>query len=178
MRHIAMDQKLNEIPHPAVANVQTDNPTPISLKGLWLQGAMNYVIGKLSQLKSIERFMKPYWKESTRWECGQHTREITLRFYLFARDANIGEAIRSPTINADDSMPSWKLFKLKSPLKETPLCKPNYTRLGSEKKIVRHKLQTRVLARYQYIRKTLYNHLCAKDETFSCAITITIPNYK
>lgn len=38
MRHIAMDQKLNELPHPAVANVQTDNPTPISLKGLWLQG--------------------------------------------------------------------------------------------------------------------------------------------
>lgn len=38
MRHIAIDQKLNELPHPAVANVQIDNPTPISLKGLWLQG--------------------------------------------------------------------------------------------------------------------------------------------
>lgn len=38
MRHIAIDQKSNELPHPAVANVQTDNPTPISLKGLWLQG--------------------------------------------------------------------------------------------------------------------------------------------
>lgn len=34
MRHIAIDQKSNELPHPAVANVQTDNPTPMSLKGL------------------------------------------------------------------------------------------------------------------------------------------------
>ena len=37
MRHIVMDQKSNEPPHPAAAIVQTDNPTPISLKGLWLQ---------------------------------------------------------------------------------------------------------------------------------------------
>ncbi|KAK7853691.1 hypothetical protein CFP56_035163 [Quercus suber] len=37
MRHIAMDQKSKEQPHPITANVQTDNPTPISLKGLWLQ---------------------------------------------------------------------------------------------------------------------------------------------
>lgn len=36
MRHIAIDQKSNALPHPAVANVQTDNPTPMSLKGLWL----------------------------------------------------------------------------------------------------------------------------------------------
>lgn len=36
--------------------------------------------------------------------------------YLLASDANIGEATRRPTINADDRTPSWKLFKLKSPL--------------------------------------------------------------
>jgi len=36
--------------------------------------------------------------------------------YLFAREANIGEATRSPTIKADDRTPSSKLFKLKSPL--------------------------------------------------------------
>jgi hypothetical protein len=36
--------------------------------------------------------------------------------YLFDRDANIGEAIRSPTIKADDRTPSSKLFNLKSPL--------------------------------------------------------------
>lgn len=36
--------------------------------------------------------------------------------YLLASDANIGEAARRPTINADDRTPSWKLFKLKSPL--------------------------------------------------------------
>jgi hypothetical protein len=34
-----------------------------------------------------------------------------------AREAKIGEAIKSPTINADDKTPSWKLFKLNSPLK-------------------------------------------------------------
>jgi hypothetical protein len=69
MRNIAIDQKFHETPHPTVENVQTDNPTPISLKGFW----------------------------------------------LFAKEANIGEAIRSPTINADDKTPSWKLFKLKAP---------------------------------------------------------------
>jgi len=37
-------------------------------------------------------------------------------FYLFAREANIGEATRSPTIKAEDKTPSSKLFKLKSPL--------------------------------------------------------------
>ncbi|CAN0865030.1 hypothetical protein LINGRAHAP2_LOCUS9116 [Linum grandiflorum] len=37
IRHIAIDQKSNDNPHPAVASVQTDNPTPISLKGLTLQ---------------------------------------------------------------------------------------------------------------------------------------------
>lgn len=42
MRQNVIDQKLNEIPHPAVANVQTDNPTPISLKGLWLQFLTRY----------------------------------------------------------------------------------------------------------------------------------------
>lgn len=36
--------------------------------------------------------------------------------YLFAKDANIGEDKRSPTINADDRRPSLKLFKSKSPL--------------------------------------------------------------
>jgi len=36
--------------------------------------------------------------------------------YLLARDANIGEATRSPTIKADDKTPSSKLFNLKSPL--------------------------------------------------------------
>lgn len=38
MRHNEIDQKSNELPHPAAAKVQTDSPTPISLKGLWLQG--------------------------------------------------------------------------------------------------------------------------------------------
>jgi hypothetical protein len=70
MRHIVIDQKSNEHPQPAVAIVQTNNPTPISLKGL----------------------------------C------------IFANDANMGEAINNPTINADDSTPSSKLFRLKSPL--------------------------------------------------------------
>lgn len=37
MRHIAIDQKSIEKPQPAAAKVQTDNPTPISLKGLWLK---------------------------------------------------------------------------------------------------------------------------------------------
>lgn len=32
-----IDQKLNVKPQPATATVQTDTPTPISLKGLWLQ---------------------------------------------------------------------------------------------------------------------------------------------
>ncbi|KAG2671383.1 hypothetical protein I3760_14G132900 [Carya illinoinensis] len=36
MRQIAMDRKSNELPHPAAATIQTDNPTSISLKGLWL----------------------------------------------------------------------------------------------------------------------------------------------
>ena len=38
MRQNVIDQKSNELPHPAAAKVQIDNPTPISLKGLWLQG--------------------------------------------------------------------------------------------------------------------------------------------
>lgn len=37
MRHIVIDQKSNEHPQPAVAIVQTNNPTPISLKGLCLK---------------------------------------------------------------------------------------------------------------------------------------------
>jgi hypothetical protein len=37
-------------------------------------------------------------------------------YYLFANDANIGEATRSPTIKADDRTPSSKLLKLNSPL--------------------------------------------------------------
>lgn len=41
MRNIVIDQKSIEIPQPAVAKVQTDNPTPISLKGLWLQKGKN-----------------------------------------------------------------------------------------------------------------------------------------
>lgn len=36
--------------------------------------------------------------------------------YLFANDANIGEATSSPTMKADDRKPSSKLFKLNSPL--------------------------------------------------------------
>jgi hypothetical protein len=35
---MVIDQKSNEHPQPAVAIVQTNNPTPISLKGLYLQG--------------------------------------------------------------------------------------------------------------------------------------------
>lgn len=37
MRQIVMDQKSTEIPQPAVAKVQTDNPTPISLNGFTLK---------------------------------------------------------------------------------------------------------------------------------------------
>lgn len=37
MRQMVMDQKLNEIPQPTTANVQTDNPTPMSLNGFTLQ---------------------------------------------------------------------------------------------------------------------------------------------
>jgi hypothetical protein len=69
MRHIVIDQKSNEHPQPAVAMVQTNNPTPISLKGL----------------------------------C------------ILARDANIGDATNNPTMNAEDSTPSSKLLRLKSP---------------------------------------------------------------
>lgn len=36
--------------------------------------------------------------------------------YLFANEANIGEATRSPTMKADDITPSSKLFNLNSPL--------------------------------------------------------------
>lgn len=39
--------------------------------------------------------------------------------HLFAKEANIGEATRSPTINAEDRTPSSKLFKSKSPLQAT-----------------------------------------------------------
>lgn len=35
---------------------------------------------------------------------------------LCAKDANIGDATRSPTMNADDITPSSKLVKSKSPL--------------------------------------------------------------
>jgi len=37
MRHIVIDQKSNDTPQPAVAIVHTNKPTPISLKGLYLQ---------------------------------------------------------------------------------------------------------------------------------------------
>jgi hypothetical protein len=37
-------------------------------------------------------------------------------YYLFANDANMGEATRSPTIKADDRTPSSKLLKWNSPL--------------------------------------------------------------
>jgi len=36
--------------------------------------------------------------------------------YLFANDANIGQATRSPTMKAEDKTPSSKLLRLKSPL--------------------------------------------------------------
>lgn len=39
MRHTAIVQKLTEKPHPAVAIVQTVNPTPISLNGLTLHNS-------------------------------------------------------------------------------------------------------------------------------------------
>lgn len=45
--------------------------------------------------------------------------DIIEGIHLFAKDANIGEATRSPTMNADDKTPSWKLLKLKSPLQAT-----------------------------------------------------------
>ena len=49
--------------------------------------------------------------------------------HLFDKDANIGEATRSPTINAEDRTPSWKLFKLKSPLQESWYDKPKNTKI-------------------------------------------------
>ena len=51
MRHIIMDRKLNEKPQPTTASFQTDNPTPISLKGLWLQNKTDRQTCKLTQLK-------------------------------------------------------------------------------------------------------------------------------
>lgn len=36
--------------------------------------------------------------------------------HLFANEAKIGDAIRSPTINEDDNTPSSKLLRLKCPL--------------------------------------------------------------
>lgn len=36
--------------------------------------------------------------------------------YLLASEANIGDATKSPTIKAEDRIPSSKLFKLNSPL--------------------------------------------------------------
>jgi len=104
IRHIAIDQKSNELPHPAIAKVQTDNPTPISRNGLWLQ------TWKCIRWPSNERGSTNC--ERSRKKLPQHE-----AIHLLAREANIGEAIRSPTINADDRTPSWKLFKLKSPLK-------------------------------------------------------------
>lgn len=41
IRQIVMDQKSNAQPQPAVAIVQTNSPTPINLKGLWLQKNLN-----------------------------------------------------------------------------------------------------------------------------------------
>lgn len=38
--------------------------------------------------------------------------------HLFANEAKIGDAIRSPTINEDDNTPSSKLLRLKCPLEE------------------------------------------------------------
>ena len=41
MRQIVIDQKSMANPQPAAATVQTDKPTPISLKGLWLKESKN-----------------------------------------------------------------------------------------------------------------------------------------
>jgi hypothetical protein len=38
MWHIVIDQKSKETPQTAVVLAHTNKPTPISLKGLWLQG--------------------------------------------------------------------------------------------------------------------------------------------
>lgn len=46
--------------------------------------------------------------------------------YLLARDTNIGEAMRSPTIKSDDKTPSSKLFNLKSHLQTTRQIVKNY----------------------------------------------------
>lgn len=43
--------------------------------------------------------------------------------HLFAKEANIGEATSSPTMKADERTPSWKLFKLNSPLQAPLYCK-------------------------------------------------------
>lgn len=63
--------------------------------------------------------------------------------HLFAKDANIGEATRSPTINAEDRTPSWKLFKLKSPLQESWYDKPRKkTKLSKETNAIAYHAST------------------------------------
>jgi hypothetical protein len=58
--------------------------------------------------------------------------------YLFDRDANIGEAIRSPTIKADDRTPSSKLFNLKSPLHKSTKLYCHEILLNTPENLVSH----------------------------------------
>lgn len=55
MRHIVIDQKSNDTPQPAVAIVHTNKPTPISLKGLYLQKK-----GEITGHKRSKRFGRVY----------------------------------------------------------------------------------------------------------------------
>lgn len=52
MRQIVMDQKSNETPQPSTARVQIDNPTPISLNGLYLQ---HRTVSEINNLKDNEK---------------------------------------------------------------------------------------------------------------------------
>lgn len=106
MRQTEMDQKLKERPQKKVARVQTDNPTPISLNGFTLQNI--WIVKGLSCLSVSDILI---W-----WQLQIYCNTDGYSNYLLAREANIGEATRSPTIKADDKTPSSKLFKLKSPL--------------------------------------------------------------
>lgn len=110
-----MDQKSKERPQHKVARVQTDNPTPISLKEFTLQN-----IGNMRYLDFILKQCASLIKVAILGICNV-TASNTNRHYLFVRDANIGEARRSPTIKADDRIPSSKLFKSKSPLHQSTL---------------------------------------------------------
>lgn len=69
-------------------------------------GKLNVVNFNCLKLHDIDAYDHDTWNNN----------QLIETHYLFASDANIGEARRSPTMKADDKTPSSKLFKLKSPL--------------------------------------------------------------